>query len=92
MDTRRPSEIRVPALRALARTRTPEALKVLLAHAEHRRSWFGRRPRPKSPELLAAIAGIATYWRDHPRVTEVLSQALQHSDPEIRAAAALVAA
>lgn len=87
MDTRRPSELRVPTLRALARTRTPEALKVLLAQAEHRRSWFGRRPRPKTPELLTALSGLASYWREHPMATDVLSQALQHSDPEIRAAA-----
>lgn len=87
MDTRRPSELRVPTLRTLARTRTPEGLKVLLAQAEHRRSWFGRRPRPKTPELLAAISGLATYWRDHPMAAAVLSHALQHSDPEIRAAA-----
>jgi hypothetical protein len=92
LDTRRSSEIRVPSLRTLARTRTPEALKVLLAQAQHRRRWFGRRLASKSPELLAAISGLASYWRDHPMATEVLSRALQHSDPEIRAAASSAAA
>ncbi|MEP7228377.1 MAG: hypothetical protein ABI785_13495 [Gemmatimonadales bacterium] len=87
MDPRRSAEIRVPTLRILARTRTPEGLKVLLAQAQHRRRWFGRRLASKSPELLAAVAGLASYWRDHPMVTAVLSHALQHSDPEIRAAA-----
>ena len=92
MDLRRPSEVRVPTLRILARSRTPEALKVLLAQARHRRSWFRRRLAPKSPELLAALAGLANYWRDDPRAMEVLSHALQHSDPEIRAAASPAAA
>jgi hypothetical protein len=92
LDTRRSSEIRVPSLRTLARTRTPEALKVLLAQAQHRRRWFGRRLASKSPELLAAVSGLASYWRDHPMATEVLSRALQHSDPEIRAAASSAAA
>jgi len=92
MDARRPPDVRVPTLRILARTRTPEALKVLLAHAQHRRRWFGRRLASKSPELLAAVAGLASYWRDHPMATELLSHALQHSDPEIRAAASSPAA
>jgi hypothetical protein len=92
MDTRRSAEIRVPTLRILARTRTPEALKVLLAQAQGRRRWFGRRLASKSPELLAAVSGLASYWRDHPMATEVLSHALQHSDPEIRAAASMPAA
>ncbi len=92
MDTRRPAEIRVPALRLLARTRTPVALTVLLAQAQHRRRWFGRRLASKSPELLAAVAGLASYWGDHPMATEVLSRARVHSDPEIRAAAGWTAA
>jgi hypothetical protein len=92
MDTRRPAEIRVPTFRILARTRTPEALKVLLAQAQHRRRWFGRRLGAKSPELLAAVAGLASYWSDHPLATELLARALQHSDPEMRAAAKSVGA
>lgn len=92
MDPRRPAEIRVPALRILARTRTPVALTVLLAQAQHRRRWFGRRLPSKSPELLAAVAGLASYWGDHPMATAVLSHARLHSDPEIRAAAGSTAA
>jgi hypothetical protein len=38
--------------------------------------------------LLAALAGLASFWRDDPSAMEVLIQALHHSDPEIRAAAA----
>jgi hypothetical protein len=87
MDPRRPSEVRVSTLRILARTATPSALTVLLAHARHRRSWFGTRLAPKSPELLAALAGLAGYWRTDPRAAEVLARARRHLDPEVRAAA-----
>ncbi len=87
MNPRRSPEMRVPTLRILARSCTPAALKVLLAHARHRRGWFGRRLAPKSPELLAALAGLASYWKADPQVSEVLAHAIRHSDPEIRAAA-----
>jgi len=86
-DARRPGEIKVPALRILARTRAPAALTVLMALTQSRRRWFGRRLASKSPELLAALAGLATYWSDHPTATEVLRCARQHSDHEIRTAA-----
>jgi hypothetical protein len=86
-DARRMPELRALALRILARTKAPEALRLLLALAVTRRLMFGRRLAPKSPVLLAALAGLAGFWRDHPSATEVLSQALQHSDPEIRTAA-----
>jgi hypothetical protein len=92
MDTRRPAEIKVPALRVLARTRTPVALDILLAQAQNRRRWFGRRLAAKSPELLAAVAGLAGHWGDDPMATEILSRARKHSDPEIRAAAGSTAA
>ncbi|MEO7138518.1 MAG: hypothetical protein ABI037_12435, partial [Gemmatimonadales bacterium] len=87
LDARRPGEIKVPALRILARTRAPAALTVLMALTQSRRRWFGRRLASKSPELLAALAGLATYWSDHPTATEVLRCARQHSDHEIRTAA-----
>jgi hypothetical protein len=87
-DERRPAELRATALRILARTRAPQVLSMLLALAVTRRLWFGRRVAPKSPLSLAALAGLASHWRSDPDVTEVLSQAQRHSDPEIRAAAA----
>jgi hypothetical protein len=92
MDHRRITEVRVPSLRILARSRAPDALEVLLSHTRHRRSWFRRRLAPKSPELLAALTGLASYWRDVPQVSKVLGQALQHADAEVRAAARATAA
>jgi hypothetical protein len=53
----------------------------------HRRRWLGRRLAPKSPELLAALAALATGWPDDHAAADVLQRALQHPDADIRAAA-----
>ena len=39
--------------------------------------------------LLAALAGMAVHWRQDPTAADVLTLAMQHSDPEIRAAAGI---
>jgi hypothetical protein len=86
-DPKRPSESRVHAIRALARSRSTEALQVLRDLVIQPRRWLGRRLAPKSPELLAALGALALYWRENPEASEALSRAQQHSDPDIRAAA-----
>lgn len=86
-DTRRPSEMRVAAVRILARTGAPQALQLLVGIALTRRFWFRTRLAPKSPELLATLSALAAQWRDDPLASFVLAHALGHSDPEIRAAA-----
>jgi hypothetical protein len=86
-DPKRPSEMRVAAVRILARTRAPEALRLLAGIAVTRRLWFRARLAPKSPELLATLSALAAHWPDDPLATAVLAQAQDHADPEIRAAA-----
>jgi hypothetical protein len=87
-DPRRPSELRALAARILTRVRTPEALQSLLQVISLRRRWWlVKRMAPKSAELLAALAGLATNWRDDPAAAEVLFHARQHHDSQIRAAA-----
>jgi hypothetical protein len=87
VDPNRPSEQRALAARIVTRARTPEALRTLLEVIALRRRWFVKRMAAKSPELLAALAGLAAYWRDDPAAAEVLFHARQHHDSEIRAAA-----
>jgi hypothetical protein len=87
IDPKRLSDSRVLAVRVLARSRTPESLRILHELVLHRRRWLGRRLAPKSPELLAALSGLAVHWPDDPTAADVLQRALQHSDPDIRAAA-----
>lgn len=86
-DPKRPAEARVLAIRAIARSGTGTALGLLRDLALPPRRWLRRRLAPKSPELLAALSGMAVHWRQDPIAAEVLTLAMQHSDPEIRAAA-----
>jgi hypothetical protein len=87
VDSERSPDLRAIAIRMLARTRAPEALRLLLALAMTRRLWFARRLAPKSPLLLSALSALANHWREDPSASEVLSLAQQHADPDIRAAA-----
>jgi len=87
VDPERSPDLRAITLRILARTRAPEALRLLLALAMTRRIWFARGLASKSPLLLSALSALASHWGDDPSAREVLSLARQHADPEIRAAA-----
>jgi hypothetical protein len=87
LDPRRPSDARVLAIRSLGRSRTPDTLEMLRGLVIQRRRWLGPRLAPKSPELLAALGALTTYWREDPAASDALSRAQQHSDPDIRVAA-----
>jgi hypothetical protein len=87
VDPGQPSELRTLAARVVTRARTPEALRILLEVIALRRRWLLKRMAPKSPELLAALAGLAAHWREDPAAAEVLFHARQHHDSQIRAAA-----
>lgn len=84
----RPGDVRVQIVRVLAAIRTPGARDCLLGRALARRRWLPwRRLAPKSPESLAAIAGLARQWRDDPAAAGVLRLAGRSADAEVRAAA-----
>jgi hypothetical protein len=88
VDSKRPPEVRASAVRIATRARDPETLRVLLGIVNYRRRWFRSRLAPKSPDLLAALTGLATHWGEEPLVKEVLAYARWHTDRHIRAAAA----
>jgi hypothetical protein len=88
IDPKRPAEVRALAVRIATRARDPETLRVLLAIVNYRRRWFRNRLAPKSPDLLAALTGLATHWSEEPLVRELLAYARWHTDRHIRAAAA----
>ena len=54
--------------------------------------WIGRtllgkrKLLPRSRELVAAIAALATGWRAHPRTLELLALAAVSDDADVRAA------
>jgi len=82
------SEIRVAAIRALVQVPTVPARECLIELTMTRPRWFrARRLVQRSPELLAAIAVLATTWQNDAQALEVLRLAAQSRDGAVRAAA-----
>ena len=83
-----PPELRPPALALLGRSNAPAALEALLRVVDGGRTLLGRMQlAPKTPELLAALTGLARSWQQDPRAREFLRLAGRTGDPEIFAAA-----
>jgi len=81
-------ELHVPALQAIAGSGAHAALICLLDAASVKTRWFKRvRVAPRSAAVLAALAGLATYWGDNERAAPLLAQAGQSQDRMIRTAA-----
>jgi hypothetical protein len=80
-------ELRALAVRALGATGTPAARRRLIDIVLPERRWLPRRLAPPSPPVLAALAVIATHWRDDPESQHALEKASRHADPAVRAAA-----
>lgn len=81
-------DLRALGIRALASYKSPET-PAWLAQRVVRVGRVLRRPGlvPKSPEMLAALEGLATHWRDDKAATEALGLAAASGDPEIQGAA-----
>jgi hypothetical protein len=73
---------RVAAIRVLSATSHPSALSTLLQLTAMRRGLLGEKPPPKTPEYLAALAGLQRFDGD-PRAREVLAQAARSRDTEV---------
>jgi hypothetical protein len=87
-DETLPADLRALGIRALAGHRSKETLNWLLARvAGTKRLLFRRSLASKSPEMLAALAGLAAHWSGEPAAKEILAQASRHSDTEISDAA-----
>jgi len=71
----------------LGAARAPEALDELVRLVDGGRTLLGRRRLlPRSRELVAALAALATGWRDEPRALELLALAAVSNDADVRAA------
>ena len=82
------ADVRVQIVRVLGSLRSPVARDCLIRRALSRRRWLpGRRLGAKSPELVAAISGLAAQWANDPAAADVLRLAGKSPDPEIRGAA-----
>ncbi len=80
-------DLRALGVRALASHRSPETPAWLAARVV-RTTRLMRRPAlvPKSPEMLAALEGLATHWREDPKAKEALALAAASGDDEVRLA------
>ena len=88
IDRTLPGDLRALAVRALGYTRAPAALETLLQITAGGRTLFGREKlAAKSPELLVALAALATGWRHDPRARARLAIAASSTDGEILNAA-----
>lgn len=85
-ETLRP-EMRALAVRAAAGHMAPET-PIWLARRVMRPARLLRRATllPTTPELLAAVEGVAVHWGSHPAGREVLTLAATSNDPAVRAA------
>lgn len=80
------AELRALGIRVLGTVRTPATRDWLLENALTQKKLFrGRRLMQKSPELLAILSVLARAWRNDKLAAEVLRQAVQSGDAEIRA-------
>jgi hypothetical protein len=80
-------ELRVLAIRALTNAGGADAIGRLIQIAFPARRWLPDRLAPKSPAVLAALAGVAGLGSSDPRIKWLIARARHDRDPEIRAAA-----
>jgi hypothetical protein len=83
------ADLRALGIRAAAGYRSAETLNWLLLRVAGKKAVFFRRKlASKSPEMLAALAGLAAHWSAEPAAQEIFTQAARHSDTEISDAVA----
>jgi hypothetical protein len=82
-----PAEFRVMAIYLLARSGSPHSLDALLRWVHGGTSFLGRpRLAPKSPEMLAALGGLARHWQTDRRAAALIEQARRSKDDQMLAA------
>ena len=80
-------QLRAVAIRAVASVDNPNVIACLLGLTQVKgRFGMGRKLAPKSPELLAALQGLAAHWPYHAEASKVLDLTQRNKDPEIRKA------
>jgi hypothetical protein len=86
-DSAFPAEFRVLALSLLGRSTVPESLDALLMFADGGKTLL-RQPRlaAKSPEMLAALGGLARSWSRDRRAAPLLELARRSGDEQILSA------
>jgi hypothetical protein len=87
-DRRVPPSLRSLAIRAAAASKSSAALDWLLGFALAKRRWYSFRQRlaHRSPDMLAALAGLAASWTHDQRAAAAVELARSSTDAEVRTA------
>ena len=81
-------EMRALGIRVVGAAHDQDSLEWLLGYAVKKTKVLRRmKLLPKSTEMLAALAGLATGWNEEPSVKVVLERAQKSKDADIRSAA-----
>ena len=79
-----PAELRGPALHVLARANSTVTLDAFLKFASSGTSLLGKpKLAAKSPEMLAALGGLARRWPTEKRAARIIEMAKASKDPDI---------
>lgn len=82
-------DLRALGIRAAASCREPDVLNFLLSRTTGRRRFLRRQAlAPPTPEVLAALAGLATHWSADPAAQDLLDAAGRSKDKDVREAVA----
>ena len=74
-------------IRLLGMVRVTDAFEELVTLVDGGRTLLGKRKLlPRSRDLIAAVAALATGWRNEPRALELLALAAVSGDADVRAA------
>ena len=83
------TDLRALGIRAAASSKAPEILQFLTSRTEGKKRFLRRRALASpTPEMLAALEGLATHWPTEPVAQEILNTAVKSSDKDIRDAVA----
>lgn len=78
------ADLRALGIRALSSFKSRDTLAFLVGRTLGKKRLLRRRAlASKSPEMLAALTGLAAHWRDDPAAQQVFELAAESADPEI---------
>jgi hypothetical protein len=81
-------DLRALGIRAAASDKSPDTLRFLMARTMGKRGFLRRQAlAAPTPEMLAALSGLAMHWASDPGAQEVLRAAARSGDKDIRDAA-----
>ena len=84
------ADLRALGVRVLASHKSSQTVRWLVDRTlGKKRFFFGRQLAVKSPEMLAALSGLAAHWRTDAAAAPVLTLARRSTDPEIADAVAI---